>query len=142
MKFTCSIDINSNIAKVKEFFLNPDNLKHFQDGFIKKELISGAPGEKGAKSKMIYEKLELTETIITNNLPEEFLALYEHKHMTNTMKVRFIELGDNQTCYISEIEYTKFNGFIVKLIAKLFPAMFKKQVQKWLVQFKNYVENN
>lgn len=142
MKFTCSIDINSNLAKVKEFFLNPDNLKHFQDGFIKKELISGAPGEKGAKSKMIYEKLELTETIITNNLPEEFLALYEHKHMTNTMKVRFIELGDNQTRYISEIEYTKFNGFIVKLIAKFFPAMFKKQVQKWLVQFKNYVENN
>jgi len=101
MKFTCSIDIHANIDKVIEVFLNPDNLKHFQDGFVAKELISGTPGEKGAKSKMVYKKLELIETIITNNLPDEFFALYEHKHMTNTMKVSFIYLADNKTRYLS-----------------------------------------
>ncbi|WP_397362613.1 hypothetical protein [Olleya sp. R77988] len=141
MKFTCAIDINTNIKSVSEAFLNPDNLKHYQDGFKSKTLISGSTGHEGAKSKMVYEKLELIETIIKNDLPNEFIGLYEHKHMTNTMTVRFKELDANKTRYTSLIEYTKFNGFVIKIIAKLFPGMFKKQVQKWLNQFKIFVES-
>lgn len=90
---------------------------------------------------MLYRKLELKETIITSNLPEEFKALYEHKHMTNTMKVSFESLSENQTRYTSEIEYTKFNGFIANTMAKLFPGLFKKQVYKWMKQFKEYTES-
>jgi len=141
MKFTCSVCINQQIDKVIEIFLDPNNLKHVQQGFVSKELISGDSGKVGAKSKMVYEKLELVETIITNNLPEEFKALYEHKHMVNTMKVSFIPLNNVSTRYISEIEYTKFNGILIKLIATLFPRMFKKQVLKWMHLFKNYAEN-
>ncbi|WP_299885546.1 SRPBCC family protein [uncultured Lacinutrix sp.] len=140
MKFSCSVDIDKTLNKVVDVFLNPDNLKHYQDGFIEKRLISGSAGKKGSKSKMIYKKLELIETIINNDLPEEFYALYEHKHMTNTMKVSFKSLDENKTRYISEIEYTKFNGLFIKMMAKLFPGLFKKQVQKWLNQFKSFVE--
>ena len=141
MKFSCTIDIDAPIDHVVSVFKNPDNLKHFQDGFISKELLSGTEGEKGAVSKMTYEKLELQETILISNLPEEFLALYEHKHMTNTMSVSFVELSDSKTRYSSEIEYTKFNGLFIKVIAKLFPGMFKKQVYKWMEQFKSYTES-
>ncbi len=142
MKFTCSIDINANIDRVQSVFLDSSTLQQYQDGFRSKTLISGTEGLKGAKSKMVYEKLELVETILTNNLPDEFLALYEHKHMTNTMKVILIPVENDRTRYVTEIEYTKFNGFVIKVIAKLFPSMFKKQVQKWLEQFKNYIEGN
>ena len=62
--------------------------------------------------------------------------------MTNTMKVNFESLNKNETRYTSEIEYTKFNGFMIKLMAKLFPGLFKKQVLKWMNQFKTYVENH
>ena len=141
MKFACTIDIDAPMNYVAEIFENPDHLKYFQDGFISKEPISGTPGEKDATSRMTYKKLELIETIISNSLPSEFEALYEHKHMTNTMKVNFEALETNKTRYTSEIEYTKFNGVFIKLIATLFPRMFKKQVQKWLVNFKNYVES-
>ncbi len=141
MKFNCSVDINQHTDKVVDIFSNPKHLKYIQEGFISKELISGIAGEKGAKSKMTYEKLELIETVITNNLPEEFYALYEHKHMTNTMKVSFIVLNDSKTRYNSEIHYTKFNGVFIKVITKLFPKMFKKQVLKWMNLFKNYAEN-
>jgi len=140
MKFSCSVSINQHIDKVVDIFSNPDNLKYFQEGFISKENLSGVSGEKGATSKMTYEKLELIETIIKNNLPDEFMALYEHKHMTNTMKVNFIQLTPNKTQYNSEIEYTKFNGLLIKIIAKLFPGMFKKQVLKWMHLFKAYAE--
>ena len=142
MKFTCSVEINQPKAYVAEIFSDSSLLKHFQDGFKEKEHLGGVPGEAGAKSKMIYEKLELIETIIRNDLPDEFIALYEHKHMTNTMKVNFESLSENVTCYTSEIEYTKFNGLMIKFIAKLFPSMFKKQALKWMNQFKVYVEHH
>lgn len=140
MKFKCSVTINQHIDKVIEIFSNSNNLHHFQEGFKSKEHLSGIPGQKGSTAKMTYEKLELIETIIQNNLPEEFIALYEHKHMTNTMKVNFVQLEPNKTQYISEIEYTKFNGLLIKIIANLFPGMFKKQVIKWMNLFKAYAE--
>lgn len=61
--------------------------------------------------------------------------------MTNTMTSRFSELGENKTEYTAEIEYTKFNGIIPKLMSMLFPGMFKKQSQKWLEQFKSFAES-
>lgn len=142
MKFSCSVKINCHKAKVAEIFSNPNLLRHFQEGFITKEPLEGEPGEKGAQSKMVYEKMELKETILYNKLPDEFMALYEHKHMTNTMKVRFESISETSTIYTSDIEYTKFNGFIIKIIARLFPGMFKKQVLKWMILFKNYCESN
>ncbi len=140
MKFTCTVDINCDRAKVVEIFSNPDNLKHFQEGFKSKEHLKGVPFENGSTAKLTYEKLELIETILENNLPDSFKALYEHKHMTNTMKVSFQDLGNNKTHYISEIHYTKFNGFLIKLMAKIFPGMFRKQVLKWMHLLKDYCE--
>ena len=141
MKFTCTIDINADVETIKASFFNTEEMKHYQDGFKSKTLISGIEGEKGAKSKLVFEKLELIETIITNNLPETFLALYEHKHTTNTMQVNFTPLSNNTTRYTSIVEYTQLNGFVIKVLAKLFPGMFKKQIDKWLRQFKIHIEN-
>lgn len=141
MEFTCSVDIDRDINTVIEIFSEPKHLKHVQEGFISKALISGIEGKKDAKAKMTYQKFELFETIITNNLPDEFLALYEHKHMTNTMKVNFLPLSNQKTRYTSHIHYTKFNGFFIRIISRLFPGMFKKQVLKWMHLFKSYAEN-
>ncbi len=71
----------------------------------------------------------MPETITANNLPYSFSGLYEHKHMTNTMTSKFESISDNETKFSSEIEYIKFNGFAIKVMAKLFPGMFKKQVE-------------
>lgn len=144
MKFTCTVIINKSIDQVAALFIDPKNLKEYQDGFEKKELISGVPTQVGAVSKMYYQqgsrKMVITETVTVNNLPHEFSGSYHHIHMDNTMVNRFTPLSDNQTQYDAEIEYTEFRGFMVKIIAFLFPSMFKKQVQKWLNQFKDFAE--
>jgi hypothetical protein len=148
MKFTCSIDINKPKNEVVKFFENPKYLKEYQDGFISKELIKGKEGENGAVSKLFYEMkmgkgdMELIETIIDNKLPDSFYASYHHKHMDNTMLCKFEAITDTTTKYISEINYTEFRGFIPKTLGLFFPNMFKKQVNKWLVNFKNFVEEN
>lgn len=146
MKYTCKVDIDLAIDKVVALWDNESNFKEWQDGFKKIERISGEHGAIGATSKIYLDdgkrKMELLETIISNSLPEEKSAQYEHVHMTNTQTTGFESIRDNQTRYISEVEYTKFNGFIPKLLAKLFPGMFKKQSQKWMNQFKAFAETN
>jgi len=141
MKFTCTIDINASRDKVVSVFLDPSKQHHFQDGFIRKELLSGKINEVGTKSKLIYKKLELIETVQLNNLPDTFKGLYEHKHTTNTMYVTFTSINAETTRYASEIDYIKLNGFIIKIMIKLFPGMLRKQVDTWMRQFKLYIEN-
>ena len=144
MKFKGSIDINKPQTVVATYFSNPEYLKEYQDGFQRKELVSGEPGQEGTISKMYYKQgkreMELTETITKNNLPDSFEAFYHHEHMDNTMKCTFVALDENKTRYEYEFEYTRFSGFVPKLMAKLFPGMFKKQGEKWMQQFKVFVE--
>lgn len=144
MKYTCTVDINLPISKTVALWENEDNFKEWQDGFVSIKHLGGNPNNAGAKSKITLNgkggKMELMETIISNNLPTEKTALYVHSHMTNTQKSMFKKISPTVTQYISEVEYTKFNGFMPKLMAKLFPGMFKKQSQKWMNQFKVFAE--
>jgi len=146
MKFSCTIVINQSKGKVAALFADPQYLKEYQDGFISKELVKGVAGQNGAVSKMLYKQgkgqMELTETVTDNSLPDMFVGHYHHKHMDNTMTCKFISIDKNQTRYESDIEYTVFRGFLPKVMAKLFPGMFKKQVQKWLNNFKSFAESN
>lgn len=145
MIFTCSVNIERPIDKVVALYKDPSNLKDYQEGFLRKELISGIEGEVGSISKMYYQQgkkeMIITETVLVNNLPEEFLGNYHHEHMDNTMRSSFIEIEDDHTHYITEIEYTAFRGFMPRLLALLFPRMFKNQVQKWLDNFKKLAES-
>ena len=146
MRFTCSIVIHQPRSIVVKYFEDPNYLKHYQENFIKKDLIQGTQGADNSKSKLYYKMgkgtMELTETILNNNLPESFHGQYHHKHMDNTMDSYFDEINDNTTKYTAEIHYTAFRGFMAKTMATLFPFIFKKQVQKWMNNFKSFVENN
>jgi len=44
MKFTASISINQPLAKTVTIWQDKNNFKHWQDGFISKELLSGNEG--------------------------------------------------------------------------------------------------
>ena len=116
----------------------------WQDGFLGKELIEGDAWTIGAKSLMKYKmgkrNLDLTEIIKVNELPDYFSAFYISDHTENLMSSTFQELAPNSTLFESEVEYTALNGFMVKAMAFIAPGIFKKQVQKWLDQFKVYAE--
>lgn len=144
MKFTCTVTVKKPREEVVELFSNPKYLKEYQEGFIRKQHIFGNEGQTGAISKMYYKMgkgdMELTETITNNNLPDSFEAQYHHKHTDNTMLCTFTELDDTATQCDWVIEYTAFRGFFINVMKTLFPSMFKKQVQKWLNNFKTFVE--
>ncbi len=145
MKYTCTINIDLGIDQVVKLWEDENHFAKWQDGFQSNEILQGPAGAVGSKSRIIYQqekrKMELIETIISNTLPHEKKALYEHIHMTNTQTTRFESISENQTRYISDVEYTIFKGLIPNLMARLFPGMFRKQSQKWMRQFKEFAES-
>lgn len=145
MKYKCSVEIQKPIQEVIKLWGEEENFNKWQDGFVSIELLEGEKGAIDSKSRILLaqgkRKMELIETIIENNLPEGKTALYEHIHMSNTQKSSFQELEENKTLYSSEVEYIKFNGFMPKVMAKLFPSLFKKQSEKWMKQFKEFAES-
>lgn len=145
MKFTCTTEINLPVNKVVDLYSNTDNLSKWQDGFVSKELISGNAGQPNAKSRILMtfrnKKMELIETIQSNNLPSQITALYEHEHMINTMTSRFQSINDNKTTFNIDIHYTSFIGFIPKLMSVIMPGVFKKQTQKMVDSFKTFAES-
>ena len=144
MKYSGSVEINKPINLVTRLFADSKNLVEYQDGFIRKELQSGQEGEVGAVSKMYYKygnrDMILIETVVSNNLPDSFEATYHHKHMDNTMKCKFVAIEKNKTKYEYEFEYTRISWILPKLMAILFPSTYRKQGDKWMQQFKNFVE--
>ena len=110
MKYKGSVEIAKSRDEVVKYFADPKCLVEYQDGLIKKDLISGELGKDGAVSKMVYKygnrDMELTETIIANRLPQSFESSYHHKHMDNFMRCKFVILNDHRTRYEYEFEYT------------------------------------
>lgn len=144
IKFKGSVEINASREKVAAYFIDPAYLGEYQDGFVRKELLQGQEATDGAVSKMYYHfngrDMVLTETIVANHLPHSFEAFYHHKHMDNTMKATFTPTDRNRTRYTYEFEYTRINWIMPRLSAILFPNVYRKQGEKWMWQFKEFVE--
>jgi len=146
MKYTCTIEVALNREDCVQLWLDESKFGEWQDGFQHKKWIQGNPNETNSKSEIVWaqgkRKMELTETILENRLPEYILGEYVHIHMTNTQKISFEAISSQSTLIRSDVEYTAFHSFLPKIMAKLFPGMFKKQSQKWLDQFKALAEGN
>jgi hypothetical protein len=140
MKFKCSIEINLPQTAVFNLYSDIKYLDKWQSGFESKVPLSGQTGTIGSKAKLTYsgnkDRIELIETILAYEKPNLIDALYEHKHMVNTMKSHFIVLDPDKTLIEVEIHYIKFNGFIPKLMSLITPGFFKKQVQNNLNNFR------
>lgn len=144
MKYTQSIEIMLPRAKVIELFDNPENLKHWQPGFISYEHLSGEYGMPGSKTHLKYKmgkrEVEMIETIIVRKLPDEFSGTYEAKGVWNKIKNTFLEKDPGTTIWKAENEF-KFKGFM-KIMATLLPSAFKKQSFKYMKFFKEFAENS
>lgn len=143
MKYTCEIIIDLPREEVIEKLDNPDNMKYWQKGLIGYKVLQGKSGEKGAQMELEYQlgkrHMVLIETITNNNFPEEFHADYDTKGVQNIQKNYFHKIDANTTKWESVCEF-KFSGIGMKLMGTLMPFAFKKQSNKYLLDFKNFAE--
>lgn len=144
MKYTNEIEIDKPIARVVELMDNPDNLKHWMEGLQTYEPLTGELGEPGSTAKMVFKQgkrnIEMVETVIKNDLPSEMELTYDTKGAFNRILIRFEDLGNGRTKYWQQSEF-EFEGFMMKLMAKLMPGAFRKQSMKYLKAFRDFAES-
>ncbi|XOV67890.1 MAG: SRPBCC family protein [Fluviicola sp.] len=144
MKYKNEVIINAPREKVVALFDDPKNLKEWQPGFVSMELIEGELGKVGSKHKLLYKmgkrEIEMIETITKRNLPDQFSGTYEAKKVFNAIDNHFEDLGDGTTKYWAENEF-RLSGSM-KIFGWLMPDAFKKQSQKYMDDFKAFVERS
>ncbi len=142
MQYNCQIEINHARDRVTALFDDPIHLPKWQEGLQSFELISGIQGAVGSKSRIRFKmgkrEIEMIETLEVYNLPEEFTATYEADKVFNRNVNRFIEEG-NRTIWRMECEF-QCTG-VLRILAALFPGMFRRQTQKMMRAFKAFAES-
>lgn len=143
MKYTTEITIDIPRSEFIKKLDNPENMKHWQRGLESYKVLSGTPGQEGARMELHYtmgkRKIVMIETIMKRNFPYEFHATYDAKGVHNIQKNYFKDVDDHTTKWISEAEF-QFSGFMMKLIGFLMPGIFKKQSVKYQKDFKDFAE--
>jgi hypothetical protein len=136
--FTLYVDIELPRDDVVRLFDSSENMFHWQNGIQSFEHVSGQPGQPGAKSRMIYQqgnqRIELTETITTRDLPDEFCGIYAWDSGRNTLENRFLEWGPGTTRWESTCRY-EMDTLLLKLKGFLMPGNLKKQNLKFMNNF-------
>ena len=144
MQYTTEIIIKKPIAEVINKMDSVDNMKHWQEGLVSTEHISGRIGELGAKMKLHYSigkrKMEIIETITKQAFPDEFHATYTTKGLRNIQHNYFKSTDNDFTKWISKNEFQP-TTFAMSAMLFLMPRSFKKQTKTFMTNFKNFVEN-
>lgn len=145
MKYTTEIEIRLPRQKVVARFDNLENLYKWQKALKSFENMSGVPGQAGARSKLVYNMngrtMEMTETIVKRNLPDEFHGIYEAKGVWNSFENYFSEKDEKTTNWKTVSEF-RFSSFAMKAMAFLLPGLFKKQTLKTMNDFKTFAESH
>ena len=144
MEYTCEILIDRPRDKVTALFMDPDEVKNWQPGFVSFEPLTGKPGAEGSTARLKYlmgkSTMEMKETILKSRLPEEFHTAYDAKGVHNVVRNRFLEEGPNRTRIVSGNEF-EFSGVFMKLMAFLMPGSFRKQSMVYLELLKKLCES-
>jgi uncharacterized protein YndB with AHSA1/START domain len=144
MEFTSEVIINKPIAKVAELATDVKSIQKWQPQVASYETISGTPGEVGAKSNMVVNPggrtIQMVETIVSKNLPHEYVATYEAPGVYNLVKNTFTEIDANTTKYTSYNEF-KFTTLMMKVLGFVMGGSFKKSSDETLMNFKKFAES-
>jgi len=142
MKYSCEVIIELPRDRVVALFDNPDNLSKWMPGLKSSEHLTGERGQPGATSRMVFDQggkqIEMIETIVSRNLPEEFTGTFETEGVKNHLVNRFYEDEPQKTRWVTETEFT-FSGKL-KLMAPMMRSSFQEQTQEYMDRFKRFAE--
>lgn len=142
MKYTSMVTIGLPRDKVLELFDSTEHLQKWQNGLRSFEHLGGDPGQIGATSRLIYDMngrvVEMKETVIHRDLPDELSFTYEAKGVWNSCVNRFVEVGPDATRWEMDNEF-RCTGFM-RLLTTLLPGSFRKQTLADMNRFKEFAE--
>lgn len=143
MKYVSSIEIHLSLPRVIELYSNPAHRLEWMQDLESSEAVSGSQGHTGAVSSLMFKtkrlEFEAIETVLKNNLPSEYVHIYQTRDIDLKMSDSFESTGDNLTKVTSKTQVT-FSGLMLSIgwVAKYF---FKKYTRKQMNSFKHFAEN-
>lgn len=144
LSYTSEIIINKPVTTCFSEIVNLDSMKHWQEGLISIEHISGTPREIGSVMILNYlfgkRKMKLTESVTHRENNSSIHFNFDTKIMHNVQKNTFEVIDETTTKWVSKNQFFPRN-FSARIMLFLIPKAFKKQTKKYLTNFKNYVEN-
>lgn len=141
LKYQLDIDIHKPIHQVIALFANRTHLTKWQPGLLSSEQIESYPHPRYKLLMSIgRRKMEMTETILRNDLPSHFEGTYEMKGIHNHVHNAFEAIAPGTTRWTCITEY-RFTG-LMRLVAFFIKGDFKKQSYIIMSNFKNFAEKS
>ena len=153
MKYSVKIEINMPLEEVAQLLAEPAHLPKWLRGLVLHEPLSGAHGQAGTRSQVVFQvgqqKIEGIETITRREpadlrvIPKGSTVHFEREIVTegmwNAVRDRLTETGPNTTLWVSESEY-RFSSWLMRLVGILMPGTFRKQSLQYKQDFKAFAE--
>lgn len=143
MRYKTEVVINLPRKRVIELFDSFENLQKWQEGLVSFEHISGDPGQPGTKTRLLYDmgrrRMEMIETIIKRDLPDEFSGTYDASGVHNIVRNTFYDEG-KQTRWELDSEF-QFRGFMRVMSLFIPGSRFRQQTRSSMEAFKRFAEN-
>jgi carbon monoxide dehydrogenase subunit G len=140
---TVSINISQPVETVWQLLVDPENLKHWLTGFKSLEVISGKAGEAGSVSKMKVmeggKEMEVTETTLAVNPPQQYSFSIEHKLFKNIVDIHLKPAG-NGTVMSQTVQFFP-RAFFLKIMMVMMKGQMKKRTLNDLLKFKAFAES-
>ena len=143
MKFRAEVEIEKSIDTLVALIQDPECTLQWLEGLRSVEHISGEFRQPGAKSKVVFDsaagRMLITETVLSNDLPNEYRIRYDGQGYVSYSNYSFEELDKNKTKFTMSQEI-ELKGAL-RLAQGLVRGKVKRQLQKSAESFKRFAEN-
>ncbi|MCF8276411.1 MAG: SRPBCC family protein [Flavobacteriales bacterium] len=143
MKFRSEVDIAKPMDELIVLIQDPENTLKWLDGLRSVKHISGEMRQAGAVSKVVFDspagRLLITETVISNDLPHEYIMRYEGPGYISYSNYTFEQLSKNSTRFIMQ-QQVELKGAL-KLAGGLVKSKMSSQLSISAQSFKRFAEN-
>ncbi|MCB9186152.1 MAG: SRPBCC family protein [Flavobacteriales bacterium] len=143
MKFRFEVEIAQPVDLLSKLLLDPDVTMKWLEGLRSVKHVSGEFRQPGAVSKVVFDspagRMLITETVISNSLPEEYIMRYEGQGYVSYSNYQLEELDGKNTKFIIN-QQVELKGAL-KLAGGLLKGTMTRQLKKSAESFKRYAEN-
>ena len=143
MKFRSEVDIQKPIDELVVLIQDPDVTLKWLEGLRSVKHLSGELRQPGAVSEVVFDspagRMFITETVISNSLPDEYIMRYEGQGYVSYSNYCFEQLSNASTRFIM-MQQVELKGAF-KLASGLLRGTMDRQLDRSAQSFKRYAEN-
>lgn len=143
MKFRSEVEIDRPIGELIVLIQDPENTLKWLEGLRSVKHVSGEFRQPGAISKVVLDsaagRMLITETIIRNDLPDEYIMRYDGTGYVSYSNYSFEVITTGSTRFIMQ-QHVELKGAL-KLVAGLLKGTMDRQIKESAQSFKRFAES-